>query len=220
MTTALITGANRGIGLELCKQLKEKGFDVIGACRNTSKELDALGVRVETGVDVSSDDAVQSLAKKLAGTSIDLLIQNAGILSSESLDHLDTGAIRKQFEVNAIGPLRVTKALLPNLSKGAKIALITSRMGSIADNGSGGMYGYRMSKAALNMAGSSLALDLKDRGIAVAILHPGFVRTDMTQGSGNIGPDESARALIERIDGLTLENSGTFWHSNGDVLPW
>lgn len=220
MATALITGANRGIGLELCKQLEAKGFDVIGACRNSSPELDALGIRVETGVDVTSDDAVQKLAKKLDGVTIDLLVQNAGILSSESLDDLDFDRIRKQFEVNAIGPLRVTKALLPKLGKGAKIALITSRMGSIADNGSGGMYGYRMSKAALNMAGSSLALDLKDRGIAVALLHPGFVRTRMTGHNGTIGPDESAKGLIERIEGMTLDNSGSFWHANGDELPW
>lgn len=220
MTTALITGANRGIGLEFCKQLKAKGFDVIAACRKSSPELDALGVRVETGVDVADDAAVKKLADKLDGVTIDWLILNAGILSSESLDDLDLDRIRKQFEVNAVGPLRVTKALLPKLKKGTKIALITSRMGSIADNGSGGMYGYRMSKAALNAAGKSLAIDLKDRGIAVAILHPGFVRTDMTGGNGNIDPDESARNLIERIEELTMQTSGTFRHSNGDELPW
>src|SRR5690606_27563059 len=140
--------------------------------------------------------------------------------SSESLDDLDFDRIRKQFEVNALGPLRVTKALLPHLKKGSKVALITSRMGSIADNGSGGMYGYRMSKAALNMAGKSLAVDLKDRGIAVIILHPGFVRTDMTGGNGMIDPDESARGLIARIEELTLDRSGTFRHMNGDELPW
>lgn len=220
MATALITGANRGIGLELCKQLKAKGFDVIAACRKSSPELDALGVRVETGVDVASDEAVKKLADKLAGVSIDWLVCNAGILSSESLDDLDFDRIRKQFEVNALGPLRVTKALLPHLKKGSKVALITSRMGSIADNGSGGMYGYRMSKAALNMAGKSLAVDLKDRGIAVIILHPGFVRTDMTGGNGMIDPDESARGLIARIEELTLDRSGTFRHMNGDELPW
>lgn len=220
MATALVTGANRGIGLELCKQLKAKGYDVIGACRKSSAELDALGVRVETSVDVGSDDAVQKLAERLAGVSIDLLVQNAGVLSSESLDSLDFDGIRKQFEVNALGPLRVTKALLPNLAKNAKLALITSRMGSIADNGSGGMYGYRMSKAALNMAGSSLAIDLKDRGIAVALLHPGFVRTGMTGGNGTMEPEDSARQLIERIEALTLATSGGFWHANGDQLPW
>lgn len=220
MATALITGANRGIGLELCKQLKAKGFDVIAACRKSSPELDALGVRVEAGIDVASDDVVKTLADRLGDVSIDWLILNAGILSSESLDNLDFDGIRRQFEVNSVGPLRVTKALLPNLKKGSKIALITSRMGSIADNGSGGMYGYRMSKAALNAAGKSLAIDLKDRGIAVVILHPGFVRTDMTGGNGMIDPDESARGLIQRIEELTLETTGTFRHMNGDELPW
>ena len=220
MATALITGANRGIGLELCKQLEAKGFGVIATCRKSSPELDALGVRVETGIDVGSDDVVKTLADRLKGVSIDWLVCNAGILSSESLDHLDFDGIRRQFEVNSVGPLRVTKALLPNLKKGSKIALITSRMGSIADNGSGGMYGYRMSKAALNAAGKSLAIDLKDRGVAVVILHPGFVRTDMTGGNGMIGPDESARGLIERIEELKLETTGTFRHMNGDELPW
>lgn len=220
MATALVTGANRGIGLELCKQLKDKGFEVIAACRKSSPALDALGVRVETGVDVSSDEAVRKLAERLQGVSIDWLVQNAGVLSGESLDSLDFDAIRRQFEINALGPLRVTKALLPNLKKGAKLALVTSRMGSIADNGSGGMYGYRMSKAALNMAGSSLAIDLKDRGVAVVLLHPGFVRTEMTGGNGTIDPDGSAKQLIERIEALTLETSGRFFHAKGDELPW
>jgi len=122
--------------------------------------------------------------------------------------------------VNALGPLRTVHALLAALQTGAKIALITSRMGSMADNTSGGYYGYRMSKAALNAAGVSLAHDLKARRIAVAILHPGYVRTDMTDRAGMIEPDASARLLLQRIDELTLETSGTFWHANGERLPW
>jgi len=106
------------------------------------------------------------------------------------------------------------------LKAGAKIALVTSRMGSIADNDSGGSYGYRMSKAALNAAGVSLARDLQARGIAVAILHPGYVRTDMTGHSGLIDVDEAVNGLLERIDELNLDNSGSFWHRNGELLPW
>jgi NAD(P)-dependent dehydrogenase (short-subunit alcohol dehydrogenase family) len=114
----------------------------------------------------------------------------------------------------------VVKALRRNIGRGGKIALITSRMGSIADNGSGGYYGYRMSKAALNAAGMSMARDLRGAGIAVAILHPGFVRTDMTGGNGSVEPDQAARQLCDRIEALTLETTGTFWHANGQVLPW
>ena len=124
------------------------------------------------------------------------------------------------MEVNAIGALRVVKALHRNVRRGGKIALMTSRMGSIGDNGSGGYYAYRMSKAALNAAGMSMARDLAPAGIAVAILHPGYVRTDMTEGSGNIDPADAAKQLVERIDQLSMESTGTFWHANGQVLPW
>ncbi|HEX7763348.1 MAG TPA: SDR family NAD(P)-dependent oxidoreductase, partial [Cellvibrio sp.] len=159
-------------------------------------------------------------ADTLGGKSIDLLINNAGIFLNETLGKIDYDNIQQQFLINAEAPLRVTEALLGNLNTGAKIAFITSRMGSIADNGSGGYYGYRMSKAALNAAAMSLARDLKPRGIAVAILHPGFVQTAMVNFGGDISADESAQRLRQRIEGLTLDNSGTFWHSNGDVLPW
>jgi NAD(P)-dependent dehydrogenase (short-subunit alcohol dehydrogenase family) len=185
MTTSLITGANRGIGYELSKQLKARGHDVIAVCRKTSPELD-----------------------------------NAGILRSDNLSDLDFEGVLEQLQVNAVGTLRSVHALLPRMRKGAKIALITSRMGSIGDNTSGAYYGYRMSKAALNAAGVSLARDLKPRGIAVAILHPGYVRTDMTGNQGGIAPSESAAQLLTRIDALELQNSGTFWHANGEILPW
>jgi NAD(P)-dependent dehydrogenase (short-subunit alcohol dehydrogenase family) len=218
MTTSLVTGANRGIGYELSKQLKAKGHDVIAVCRKSSAELDRLGVRVEAGIDVV--DRADQLAKRTADDQLDVLIANAGILRSDSLDHLDFDQVVEQIQVNAVGTLRSVHALLPRMRKGAKIALITSRMGSIADNGSGGYYGYRMSKAALNAAGASLAHDLKPRGIAVAILHPGYVRTDMTGNQGGIAPSESAAQLLARIDALTLQNTGTFWHANGEILPW
>ncbi len=220
MATALVTGANRGIGLEICKQLKQRGDDVIAVCRTSSEALDALGVRVEHGIDVTQPGSLADLAGRLHDVSLDLLVNNAGILRGGGLNDLDLDTIREQFDVNAVGPLRTVHALLHLLAKPSKVALITSRMGSIADNTSGGMYGYRMSKAALNMAGMSLAHDLKDRGVAVGILHPGFVKTDMTGGNGNVTPDESAAHLIQRMDGLNLDNSGTFWHAQGEVLPW
>jgi NAD(P)-dependent dehydrogenase (short-subunit alcohol dehydrogenase family) len=148
------------------------------------------------------------------------LIANAGILRGDTLDTIDFESVIQQFQVNAVGALRTVHALVPRLVAGAKVALITSRMGSIADNGSGGYYGYRMSKAALNAAGMSLARDLARRNIAVAILHPGFVKTDMTGNSGGIEASQAAAQLLARVEDLNPQNTGTFWHANGEVLPW
>jgi NAD(P)-dependent dehydrogenase (short-subunit alcohol dehydrogenase family) len=150
-----------------------------------------------------------------------VLINNAAIVERISLENLDFESIRRQFEVNAIGTLRLTHALLPQVVTGGKVIIMTSRMGSIEDNTSGGSYGYRMSKVAVSMAGKSLAIDLKPRNIAVAILHPGLVSTRMTGFTPNgITPEESVKGLLARIDELTLENTGSFWHSNGEILPW
>lgn len=220
MKTALITGANRGIGLALAQKYLAQGWSVIGLCRNPSAELQASGAEIIAGVDVTDPEAVRSLAQQLKGRPLDLLINNAGIFQHEQLGTIDYESVQQQFLVNAEAPLRITEALLPNLSAGAKIAFITSRMGSIADNSSGGYYGYRMSKAALNAAAVSLARDLQPRKIAVAILHPGFVQTAMVNFGGDISADEAARRLSQRIEELTLETSGGFWHSNGETLPW
>ena len=221
MKTFLVTGSNRGIGLEYCRQLQTRGEQVIAVCRQPSPELEALAVRLETGVDITAEDSLSKLVERLDGVPIDGLIHNAGILESTSLDRLDLASMRRQFEVNALAPLRLTKALLGQLQAGSKLILMTSRMGSIDDNSSGGSYGYRMSKVALNMAGRSLAIDLRPRGIAVAILHPGLVRTRMVNfNAQGISPEQAVRGLLQRIDALTLETSGTFWHANGDVLPW
>ena len=220
MSTIVITGANRGIGLELARQFKQRGDQVVAACRKSSDELARLDVEVIEGVDVADDSSVSQLASSLENRTIDVLVNCAGILSDESLGDLDFDRMRRQFEVNSLGPLRVTAALRGNLGQGSKVAIVTSRMGSIEDNTSGGRYGYRMSKAAVNMAGRSLANDLKDDGVAVAILHPGFVRTEMTGHQGLIDPPESAAGLIARIDEVTLETTGTFWHTNGEVIPW
>ena len=171
-------------------------------------------------MDLTDDQAVSQLTTALEGTTIDVLINNAGLFKNETLGQLDVGAIRDQFEVNAIAPLKVTEALLPYLNEGSKVANITSRMGSIADNTSGAYYGYRASKAALNAFTMSLAQDLKAQGIAVCVLHPGFVQTRMVGFNGDISPEQAASGLIDRINELNLENTGGFWHSNGSPLPW
>lgn len=220
MSCVVVTGANRGIGLELCRYYHKRGDLVYGACRQASDELRNLGVEIIEGADVSRAAGIGELTSALGDQPIDILINNAGILSNQSLGDIDYAKVERQFEINAVGPLRVTESLLNNLGKGAKVALTTSRMGSIADNTSGGSYGYRMSKAALNAAGVSLAHDLKPKGVAVAILHPGFVQTDMVGGAGDISPQVAAERLAARIDDLNLDNSGSFWHSNGERLPW
>lgn len=218
--TVVITGANRGIGLELARHYAGEGCDVIGVCREASAELTDVAARVIEGIDVTKDAGVDQLTDALAGERIDLLINNAGLLQDEKLGSIDFDSIRIQMEVNAYAPLRVTEALVSQIPSGGKIANITSRMGSIADNDSGGRYGYRASKAALNAFGKSLAVDLKPKGIAVAQLHPGYVQTRMVNFGGLISPEESAKGLAARIEALTLENTGSFWHSNGEALPW
>jgi NAD(P)-dependent dehydrogenase (short-subunit alcohol dehydrogenase family) len=164
-----------------------------------------------------------TLADKLKGRHIDWLINNAGIAGGLGLSDIDVDAIesfKRMYEVNSLGPLLTTQTLLNNLGDGSKVGIITSRMGSVADNDSGGSYAYRMSKSAVNAAGKSLSIDLKPRGIAVGILHPGYVRTDMTGHNGLMDTDESASGLLARMDELNLNNTGSFWHSNGDALPW
>jgi len=221
MSLSIVTGANRGIGLALAKELKKRGAQVVATCRSTSPELEALGVEVVAGVDVSEAEGVAKLVAKVGDRKIDLLINNAGILVwGDSFDKPDFAGMTKQFEVNAVGPVRVTSALRNNLSPVCKLAFITSRMGSIEDNGSGGHYGYRMSKAALNIAAVSVARDLEPQGVPVIILHPGMVKTDMIGGRGQVEPEEAARGLLGRIDELTLERSGAFFHQNGESLPW
>ncbi|HKJ04370.1 MAG TPA: SDR family oxidoreductase [Geopsychrobacteraceae bacterium] len=220
MKHVLITGANRGIGLELARHYQSAGWRVTGVCRETSPELEIVAEQVISGIDVTNKESVDRLVKCLDGQSIDLLINNAGLLQDETLGSIDFDSLRLQMEINAYAPLRISEALLPNLKSGSKIANITSRMGSIADNDSGGRYGYRASKAALNALGRSLAIDLKKSGIAVAQVHPGFVKTRMVNFGGLISPEESADGIVKVIAALNLENSGSFWHSNGEELPW
>ncbi len=221
MTVYLVTGSNRGIGLELCRQLSKRGDKVIATCRSTSKDLEKLDLQVESGIDITSKNSILNLKGKLADSKIDVMIHNAGIAENNNLKNISAESLRRQFEVNAVSPLLFIQSMLKNLGNGSKVILITSRMGSIEDNTSGGSYGYRMSKVALCMAGKSLSIDLKSYGISVALLHPGLVRTRMTGFTQNgISTEQSAIGLIKRIDSLSLKTSGNFWHANGEQLPW
>jgi NAD(P)-dependent dehydrogenase (short-subunit alcohol dehydrogenase family) len=221
MAQAIVTGANKGIGLALVELLRQREVNVLATCRKSSTALERTGAEILAGVEVTDDAGIAKLVAAVGTRSIDLLINNAGIMVwPETLAELDPAAVRRQFEVNALAPLRITAALRARLGKGSKVGLITSRMGSIDDNGSGGAYGYRMSKAALNMAGKSLSVDLKPAGVALAILHPGMVKTEMTGDHGQVEPLDAARGLLARLDELTLETTGGFWHANGQRLPW
>lgn len=220
MKTVVITGANRGMGLEFVKQYVADGDRVIALCRNTSDELSESGATVVDKADVSNPECLQRILPRIDDLDIDILINNAGVLADESLEDMSIPTIEYQFRVNAMGPLLVTQMLRKQLTKGAKVALITSRMGSVTDNTSGGRYGYRMSKAALNIAGVSLAHDLKGQEVAVGLLHPGYVQTEMVNNNGDISAATAVERLMVRIEQLNMSNTGTFWHANGEVLPW
>lgn len=218
--TVVITGANRGIGLAMASIYKASGVNVYALCRQSSQALDALGVNVVTGIDVGTEEGIAVMSAALSSVEIDILICNAGILRDEQLGQINVDTIREQFEINAIAPLRVAESLLSQMSQGSKIAMITSRMGSIADNGSGGRYGYRMSKAALNAASMSLAKDLASDKISVGIYHPGYVQTDMVNMGGDISANEASNRIIGLIEEQDMTQTGVFKHSNGQVLPW
>ncbi|MCF7805506.1 MAG: SDR family oxidoreductase [Candidatus Marinimicrobia bacterium] len=228
--TVLIIGANRGLGLEWTKQWLERGANVIATARQPDKADALQNLKDEAGdrlricqVDVSSDDSVDSLADELESEPVDILIHNAGVMGRAGLESLDTKNVLEVMNVNSVGAIRTVRAFRDNLRKSggrSKIALITSLMGSIDDNRSGGSYAYRMSKAALNMAGRSMSVDLASDNIDVVILHPGWVKTDMGGASARITVDESVNGMMKVLDRLDASTSGTFWHSNGKQLPW
>lgn len=220
MSTIVITGANRGIGLELARQYKERGETVIAAVRKSSAALEALDIQVHEDVDVTSDEKVLNFKRALGDVTVDTLINNSGILSSEDMLDMDYDRIRRQFEVNTLGPLRVTHLLSQLMVRGSKVGIVSSRVGSLTDNGGGGNYGYRISKTAVNMAGKNLSIDLAPRGIVVFLLHPGYVATEMVNFAGPTPPEDAAKGLIDRMDNLTVDQTGSFWHAEGYELPW
>jgi NAD(P)-dependent dehydrogenase (short-subunit alcohol dehydrogenase family) len=244
MPTVLVTGASSGIGLELCKQLVARGDAVYATCRRSNPELEAVGVaKIVPGVDVTEEACAEVLRAALEGVTVDVLVNNAGAMGSkpgqtwdeqteaQTFDGLDLDTLKLAFDVNVVGPVRVAKAVVPHMREGSKIAIITSLMGSIKDNGSGGLIAYRCSKSAVNQAGVTMARDLKARGIAVGLIHPGMLRTNF---GGGEPPQKmlkyfkpvqgGAEGVVHAIDALTMETTGTFVHGNyGEgikPLPW
>jgi NAD(P)-dependent dehydrogenase (short-subunit alcohol dehydrogenase family) len=222
--TVLVTGANRGLGLEFARQYQEAGWQVIGTARDPdeAQELEALGVRVMQ-LDVASQQSVDELAAALGDEPIDLLINNAGIFPRVGkLDEIDFDDYNRTLAVNTVGPVRVTRALLPNLRAGKLkiVAGLSSNLGSIAENERGNFYGYRESKAALNMFTKTLAAELGPEGFTCIVLTPGWVQTDMGGPNANLTPAESIAGMKAVLDRLTPADNGTFWSYNGSQMPW
>jgi NAD(P)-dependent dehydrogenase (short-subunit alcohol dehydrogenase family) len=223
LPTVLITGTNRGIGLELARQYAANGWRVHACARDPGRATALKSVSGDLRIhklDVTSDADIAALARALAGEPIDLLINNAGVGGDD--ESMEPKAWLAVFAVNSIAPMRIAEALLPNVetSKERRIVSITSRMGSIADNSSGGSYAYRSSKAALNAAMKSLAIDLKPKGITIAVLHPGWVKTDMGGTGAPLATKASAEGLRRVIAGLKPADSGGFFNYEGTRLPW
>jgi NAD(P)-dependent dehydrogenase (short-subunit alcohol dehydrogenase family) len=223
MHTVLVTGSNRGIGLEFVRQYAEDGWRVHACARDpkAAKELAAVKGDVTLHrLDVADDRQIAHLAKALKGDAVDILVNNAGVGGGD--ESTDPEEWLKVYHINSIAPVRVAEALLPHLEMGsAKTVLsLTSRMGSIADNGSGGSYAYRSSKAALNAAMKSLAIDWKRRGIVVVVAHPGWVKTDMGGPSALISPQRSVAGLRQKLSALKPADSGHFFNYDGSALPW
>ncbi len=222
--TVLVTGANRGLGLEFARQYAAAGWTVVATARKpeSASELNALGVRVMQ-LDVADEASIDKLAAELKGVAIDLLINNAGIFPrSGSLAEVDFEDVAQTYEVNTIGPMRVTRALLPNLRSGEMktVVSITSGLGSIADNTGGRFYGYRESKAALNMFTRSLAAEFRDEGFTCVVISPGWVQTDMGGPNANLTPEQSITGMRAVIAKLTPADTGTYWNFNGETIPW
>lgn len=221
--TVLITGANRGLGLEFARQYVAAGWAVIATARNpaTATELSALDVKV-LPLDVTQRDSIASLASALNGHGIDMLINNAGIFPRvNTLSEIDANDYERTLMVNTLGPALVTQALLENLRKGEnkRIINITSQLASIENNG-GRFYGYRESKAALNMFTKTLGAELGPEGFIALAIHPGWVRTDMGGPSANLSPEESVTGMRAVIDNVTAEHNGTYHDYNGNQVPW
>ena len=217
MSVVLITGANRGIGLEFARQYARDGWAVVATAREASSELDALGVRIE-GIDMRDFGAVASFAERL--DSLDLLIANAGTYGPRNPKSAEDGEDwAETFAVNTIAPFLLAQSVLPLVKQaGGKLIAVSTKMGSIDDNGSGGFVAYRSSKSALNMAWKSLSVD--NPGVPCAVLHPGWVQTRMGGPSAPLSPEDSVAGMRHVIDGLTAEQSGGFFNYDGAPIPW
>lgn len=222
--TYVVTGANRGLGLEFSRQLSERGDEVIATARRPEEAGDLADLDTDVfRLDVADPGSVEEFARVIAGRPVDVLINNAGVgVDSTDFQGLDPGDLMPFFEVNTVGPLRVSKALMPHLraAESRKVVNITSRMGSIDDNGSGGAYEYRASKAALNMVTRSMAIDLEGDGFICVVLHPGWVQTDMGGPRAPTSPSESIAGMLEVIDDLGPPDSGGFFDYTGARVPW
>lgn len=227
MPTVMITGSNRGLGLEFVRQYAADGWKVIATCRapGRAEALRAVSGQLEVvALDVGDFAAVDALAARLRGQAIDVLIANAGIAGPEGMrpGRIDYSGWEEVLRINTLAPVKVALAFIDHVAASSRrlIAAVGSKMGSIADNSSGGSYAYRSSKAALNAAMKSLAVDLKSRGIRVAILHPGWVRTDMGGPGGLIDVTESVTGMRGVLEFVTIENSGRFFNYDGSIVPW
>jgi NAD(P)-dependent dehydrogenase (short-subunit alcohol dehydrogenase family) len=224
MATVFITGGNRGIGFAFVQKALAEGHKVIATFRQGPGELAKISspdLRT-LALDVGSDDSVRVGIGELGAEPVDILINNAGVGFFGNLYEAESTKVQQEFNVNALGPLRVTRALLPNLRRGSqkKIASITSLLGSVADNSSGGSYGYRMSKAALNMFNKSLSIDLRDEGFTCVVFNPGWVKTDMGGANSKLTPAESVNGMWSVLQKLSPPDTGKFFHYDGKELPW
>lgn len=227
MPTVLITGANRGIGLEFTRQYAADGWTVYATLRDPAKAGPLEEVRGDVSVaalDVTDGASVSALAERMRGVALDLLINNAGFYGPRGvrLGSLDYATWMQVLNTNTLGPIRVTEAFLDHLRAGRqkKIIAMTSKVGSIADNTSGGTYFYRSSKTALNAAMKSVSIDLSGEGFIAAVLHPGWVKTEMGGPGALITPEQSVTGMRAVIDGLTPADSGRFLNYDGREIPW
>lgn len=229
--TILVTGASRGLGLEFTRQYAAEGWRVLAACRAPDEATELQGLSADSGgrieliaLDVTDAASVKAAAERLAGIPVDVLVNNAGVGSpkAQRIGSLDYAAWQRVLDTNTLGPMRVVEAFLGNVESGRekKIVTITSGMGSIEDNGSGGSYAYRSSKAAVNMVVKSLSVDLAQRGITCIVMNPGWVRTDMGGPGGQLTPAQSIAAMRKVIAGLKPADSGKFFNHDGKQYPW
>ena len=221
MATVIITGANRGLGLEMAKQYSANGWNVIGTAREPEKaqELNALDKVTVMQLDIADDSSTQNFAEQLGNQPVDLFINNAGIYGPSDFDRkgwLDL------FNINVVGPVELATALKSNVAKseGKKMVVLSSQVGSIAENDSGNMMYYRTSKAAVNQAWNSLAQQWKDEGLTLAMMHPGWVQTDIGGENADLTPEESVEGMRSVIDGITHDQNGKFYDYSGREIPW